>query len=76
MSFALAFPVNNGLRAASKRKLQSQTIASVPSSSDHQMGLSVMLGQHNSFPPSNHTYSIIIFVPLAAISHIARSETR
>ena len=29
-------------------KLQSQTMASVPSSSDHQMGLSVMLGQHKS----------------------------
>jgi len=29
-------------------KLQSQTMANVPSSSDHQMGLTVMLGQHRS----------------------------
>jgi hypothetical protein len=29
-------------------KLQSQTIASVPGGSDHQMGLAVMLGQHKT----------------------------
>ena len=32
-------------------KLQSQTMASVPGSSDHQMGLAVMLGQHKSAEP-------------------------
>jgi hypothetical protein len=32
-------------------KLQSQTMASVPGASDHQMGLAVMLGKHKSAEP-------------------------
>jgi hypothetical protein len=37
-----------GFSGTCSSKLQSQTMASVPGASDHQMGSAVMLGQHKS----------------------------